>query len=65
MHVRSLLFQTANGTGINPAVRLKGHSAKLPSGLLANQSAHQASLRAVIVIDRPSTYLFSAIRLVS
>jgi len=33
MHVRSLLFQTANGTGINPAVRLKGHSAKLPGGL--------------------------------
>jgi hypothetical protein len=37
----SLVSKTANGTGINPAVRLKGHSARLPSGLLISPPSRQ------------------------
>jgi hypothetical protein len=48
MHPCSLVFQDGERNRITPAVRLKGHSARLPSGLLAF-----ASVRLHIRNDQP------------
>jgi hypothetical protein len=49
-HPCSLVFQNGERNRITPAVRLKGHSARLPSGLLALASVpfhvrHYKSIR--------------------